>query len=197
MGNEVMRIAVIVGSVRPGNYTSRATAIAEHELAKLDGVVVERFDPGKLHLPLPGVGTADGALRAARKSVSSAAGGVLATPEYHGSYSSVTKLIIDNLDFPSALKGKPVALIGVAAGSIGAVKALEHLRSVCSHVGALVLPGSVSVPSVREVFDAAGTCLDPAIERRIRNLCRELVDHVRRTESPHECTEDVARGARR
>ena len=58
------------------------------------------------------------------------------------------KLLIDNLGFPSALSGKPVALLGVAAGRIGAIKALEHLRSVASHVGAQVLPGPVSVASV-------------------------------------------------
>ena len=36
---------------------------------------------------------------------------VLATPEYHGSFSSVMKLVIENLGFPSALQGKPVALM--------------------------------------------------------------------------------------
>lgn len=193
MGNDVKHIAVIIGSVRPGNYTSKAAAVAEQELKKAAGIVVDRFDPAMLHLPLPGAGNADSALLEARRKVSSADAVMFATPEYHGSFSSVTKLIIDNLDFPSALKGKPVALLGVAAGRIGAVKALEHLRSVCSHVGALVLPGSVSVPHVQAVFDREGNCLDSAIERRIRNLSRELVDYIRRRAAPHECSEEMAR----
>ena len=78
---------------------------------------------------------------------------VFSTPEYHGTHSSAAKLIIENLGFPSVLAGKPVALVGVAAGQIGAIKALEHLRSVLSHVGAIVLPGPVSVPGVQNVFD--------------------------------------------
>ena len=41
-----------------------------------------------------------------------ATGLVFATPEYHGTYSSVTKLIIENLGFPSVLATKPVALLG-------------------------------------------------------------------------------------
>ena len=194
MDNDVKRIAVIIGSVRPGNYTSKAAALAEQELKSAAGILVARFDPTPLHLPLPGAGDADSALLEARQKVSSADAVMFATPEYHGSFSSVTKLIIDNLDFPSALKGKPVALLGVAAGRIGAVKALEHLRSVCSHVGALVLPGSVSVPNVQAVFDRDGNCLDSGIERRIRNLSRELVDYVRRQAAPRECSEEMARG---
>ena len=73
---------------------------------------------------------------------------ILATPEYHGSFAAMMKLVIENLGFPSTLAGKPVALLGVAAGRIGAIKSLEQLRSVCSHVGAIVLPGPVSVANV-------------------------------------------------
>jgi len=40
----------------------------------------------------------------------------LATPEYDGSLSSVMKLVIENLGFPSVLAGKPVALMGVGGG---------------------------------------------------------------------------------
>jgi hypothetical protein len=37
-----------------------------------------------------------------------AEGVIRATPEYHDGYSSVIKLVIDNLEFPSALKGNPL-----------------------------------------------------------------------------------------
>ena len=48
--------------------------------------------------------------------------------------------MIENMGFPSVLAGKPVSLLGVAAGRIGAIKSLESLRGVCSHIGAIVLP---------------------------------------------------------
>lgn len=38
------------------------------------------------------------------------------------------KLVIENLGFPSPLAAKPVALLGVAAGQIGAIKSLESLQ---------------------------------------------------------------------
>jgi hypothetical protein len=39
-----------------------------------------------------------------------------------------------------------------SSGSIGAIKSLEQLRSVCAHVGALALPLPVSVANVQQVF---------------------------------------------
>jgi chromate reductase len=43
-----------------------------------------------------------------------AAGVVLATPEYHGTFSAFTKLIIENLGHPSALREHPVRRSGTA-----------------------------------------------------------------------------------
>jgi FMN reductase len=194
MDNRMTRIAVIIGSVRSGNYTSKAVALAEDELSHMADVGCERIDPADLVLPLPGIHQESPGLDEMRRKVSSANGVIFATPEYHGSYSSVTKLIIDNLSFPSALSGKPIALLGVAAGSIGAIKALEHLRSVCSHVGGIVLPGPVSVANVRTVFDEAGACLDSAIEGRIRALPNRLIEYLRGSICPGECLEEIVRG---
>src|SRR5581483_3607396 len=95
----------------------------------------------QLDLPLPGLPAKDAAaVERFRESVKEATGLLLASPEYHGGISSPMKLAIDNLGFPSVLTGKPVSLLGVAAGVIGAIKALEQLRGIWSHVGALVLP---------------------------------------------------------
>lgn len=44
------------------------------------------------------------------------------------------------MGFPSALKGKAVGLIGVAAGRIGAIKSLEALKGCVSHVGGILVP---------------------------------------------------------
>ncbi len=124
---------------------------------------------------------------------------MLASVEYHGSDSSAIKMIIDNLEFPSALSGRPIALLGVAAGSIGAIEALEHLRSVCSYVGAIVLPGPVSVASVNSVFDAAGACRDPKIEQRIHGAAHNIVDYIERSVCPRIALEAMVReqGSRR
>ncbi|MCZ6557184.1 MAG: NAD(P)H-dependent oxidoreductase [SAR324 cluster bacterium] len=97
------------------------------------------------------------------------------------------------MGFPSGLSGKPVALLGVAAGRIGAIKALEHLRSVCSHVGAIVLPGPISIAGVQQVFDEQGNCLDKGVEQEIRSLAGKLVNYLRKSHCPEVPLEEIVR----
>jgi FMN reductase len=173
-----MNIVTIDGSARRDSYTGKALALARDELRQLKGVTLVAADVASLKLAIPG-STTDASDKGRLQELVAAADGILlATPEYHGSFSSLMKVTIENLGYPSALKGKPVALLGVAAGRIGAVKSLEHLQSVCIHVGALVLPGYVSVAMVRTVFDEDGKCLEGATESRIRRLASELVRYI-------------------
>jgi NAD(P)H-dependent FMN reductase len=185
-------VVAIGGSVRPNNYTNMALALVVDELRKQQKFGVEALHAAELQLALPGLApTADS--KRLHDLVTGAAAIILATPEYHGSYSSVIKLIIENLGFPSPLAAKPVSLLGVAAGQIGAIKALEHLRSVCSHVGALVLPGVVSVAGVQSLFDADGRCLDAATETRVRHLGTALLDYLSNSVCPRFVLEEMAR----
>ena len=108
-------ILVVQGSVRPGNYTAKAAALVVNELTQHSDVAVELIDPATLSLALPGNAPTPDAEELQAKAAK-AAGVVLATPEYHGSFSSVMKSVVENLGFPSVLAGKPVALLGVAAG---------------------------------------------------------------------------------
>ena len=192
--NGGIRIVAIAGSVRPGNYTFKALNIVVDEIKKQENIVLTVIDPGKINLPLPGRGSDnDQGVNSLKKSVLESSGVIFATPEYHGSFSSVTKLVIENLGFPSVLSGKPVSLLGVAAGKIGAIKALEQLRSVCSHVGAIVLPGPVSVAEVRSVFDEKGNCLDESIEKRIRGVAISLIDYIGKSICPRIALEEMVR----
>ena len=191
--SNAIRIVVINGSVRPGNYTAKASALVIDELKKQSQLSVELIEPSVLKLPMPGMEPNSEVTQNLKAKVSAATGVVLATPEYHGTFSSVIKLVIENLGFPSVLSGKPVALLGVAAGSIGAIKALEHLRSVCSHIGAMPLPLPVSVAHVQRVFDAEGRCLDPTIEKLIRSVATNLLDYVRQNICPRITLERVLR----
>lgn len=193
MDSNNIRIAVINGSVRPRNYTAMASALVVDELKKHDDVSVEIIDPGALHLPLPGTDPGAEGTQLLQHKVAEATGVVLATPEYHGSFSSVMKLVIENLGFPSVLAGKPVALLGVAAGSIGAIKSLEHLRGVVSHIGAIALPLPVSVANVQKVFDTEGHCLDRQVEQLIRRVGINLLDYVRNNVCPRFTLEKLLR----
>ena len=188
-----IQIVAIQGTVRPGNFTAKALALVADELRKHDDVGVELIDPSTLNLPFPGMDGGGQGAKLLQEKVSVATGVILSTPEYHGSFSSVLKLVIENLGFPSILAGKPVALLGVAAGQIGAIKALEQLRSVCSHVGAIVLPGPVSVAGVQQLFDEQGRCLDQATEERIRGVATKLLDYIKGYICPRVALEEMVR----
>ncbi len=188
-----IRVALVQGSVRPGNYTAKALALVADELSANESFQVDIVDPTGVALPMPGSGTDSPEAERFAETIRNATGVVLATPEYHGSYSSVIKLVIENLGFPSGLAGKPVALLGVAAGQIGAIKALEHLRSVCSHIGSIVLPGPVSVAGVQDLFDEDGNCLDASVEKRIRGLATHLIDYIEESVCPRFCLEEFVR----
>jgi NAD(P)H-dependent FMN reductase len=188
----MMEIVCVSGTNRPGNFTARALAVV-HETLGASGHSVTMFDGRDIELGFPGSGSTEDA-RNLREAVSKAAGLVLATPEYHGSFSSYTKLVIENLGFPSALAGKPVALLGVAAGRIGAIKSLEHLKGVCSHVGALVVPGSVSIAGIQRAFDDDGALVDASAEKALRGLADSLTSFMRDYVCPREAMESLVRG---
>ena len=193
MSEKPIRIVMINGSVRPNNYTSMASALVVDELRKDPQVHVQVLNPAELDLPLPGLAARSDGPRKLQEAVKHATAIVLATPEYHGSFSSVMKLVIENLGFPSLLQGKPVALLGVAAGSIGAIKSLEHLRGVASHVGAVVLPTPISVANVQSVFDPSGQVTDPNVERMIRGVARNLMEYLRGNVCPRVTLERLMR----
>lgn len=188
-----IQIVTICGSVRPGNYASKALALVIDEFRKHPNVALTPVDLATVDLPLPGRAAKDSSAEQLRQTVKNATGVVLATPEYHGSFSSVIKLAIENLGFPSVLAGKSVSLLGVAAGRIGAIKSLEHLRSVCSHVGAIVLPNFVSVARVQEVFDAEGRCLDSSVEDLVRSVATTLLHYIEGAVCPRIALEAIVR----
>lgn len=187
----MQRIISISGTSRPDNYTSSALAVVNDQIRKA-GVALETLDARELSLAFPGQEPTADAARL-KRAVEESSAVVLATPEYHGSFSAMTKLIIENLGFPSVLKDKPIALVGVAAGRIGAIKSLEQLRGVCAHVGAIVLPAAVSVAGVRHAFDEQGQCTDAAVEAALRGLGDSLLAFMKNYVCPRHVLESMVR----
>ncbi len=170
------RIVSIIGNCRPDNYTAHATAEVNAAL-KAGGASVQVFDGRELDLRFPGQFPGADA-EPLRQAVKEADGVVLATPEYHGTFSAYTKLIIENLEYPSVLSGKAVALVGVGAGRIGAVKSLEALRSCCAHCGAIVMPHCISIAGVRQAFNEAGECQNEGAKQALHGLANDLLTYL-------------------
>jgi len=188
-----IRICIISGSIRPGNFTHKAVEIAADVLSQNGAIAVDVIEPDALDLPFPGSGRKTDDQEWLQEKVKSATGVILATPEYHGSFSAMMKLVIENLGFPSVLAGKSVSLMGVAAGTIGAIKSLEQLRGVCSHVGAIVLPGPVSIANVRKAFSEDGDLQDEAVRNRIERLVENHLNYINRHVCPRYALEAMVR----
>jgi len=173
------RIAVLVGSLRADGLTRKALAVALGPLETAEDVTVDWLLPEELTLAHPFEPGWQELQEQIMPRVSSADGVLMGTPEYNGSYSSTLKVQIDGLGYPSALQDKPVAVVGVASGRAGAIRALEHLHSSLNQIGAWVLPPGVSVPSADRVFDADGTCVDEQVERLLLQTGEQLLARVR------------------
>lgn len=177
-----LRVTVLLGSLRAESNSARVAGLVVAALA-VDGAVVDVVDPRRLQLCVPGA-AGDEAKNAAialqlKARVTASDLILLVTPEYDGSYSAVLKILIEHLGYPSVLQGRAVALLGVASGAIGALKALEHLRGICLHIGALVMPQAQSIAVAHRLFDAQGVCTDVDTMRRCGAFAKSLSEYAR------------------
>lgn len=173
MTDKTPLIFLICGSVRPGSMTRLTTDLLEGSFIS-KGFRTDLFHPENMPVRHLGSPFEPSVCEELQQRVRQADAVVICTPEYHGCFSSVIMSVLENLGYPSALRAKPVSLLGVAAGKIGAIKALEHLRAVCSHMGALVLPASISLAEIHEKFDEDKRC----ISEQTRELIETIVDDM-------------------
>ena len=132
-----LRIAVIVGSTRPGR---NGKAVADWVLAQASGrpgaayELVDLVDYPLPHLdePLPpSMGQYAGEhTKAWAQKISAYDGFVFVTPEYNHSTSGVLKNAIDYLY--AEWNNKAAAF--VSYGALGGARAIEHLRAICSEL---------------------------------------------------------------
>ncbi len=177
--NHPIHLVAVAGSVRRDGYTRQFLDILLGVLGEYPDVTLDCIDPTDYSLAFPGQPEAVALQEALMERCRHADGFILSTPEYHGSYSSVLKVLIDNMGYPSIMEGKPVSLLGIAAGRLGAIKSLEHLRSVSSHLGAVVLPYPVSVSEAHTKLDENGKCVDKDLNELIHKCAEQLVRYTR------------------
>jgi NAD(P)H-dependent FMN reductase len=169
------QVVGVAGSLRDGSHTRAAIRIAL-EGAESVGAATELLDPREYELPMydPDIdGQGDGdALRATLQAADAV---LLGTPMYHGSYSNVTKNVLDYAGFDE-FEGTTVGLLGVSGGSFP-ITALDHLRSVCRSLNAWVLPHQAAVPSAHDAFDGE-TLTNDRTQERVRLLGARAVQYA-------------------
>jgi len=113
-----------------------------------------------------------------RAAVAGADAILFATPEYNASVPGQLKNAVDWLSRPyatSALRNKPVAVVGASTGAFGAVWAQAELRKVLATAGARVVEGDVAVGHAHERFDEHGVLIDKDLGEQLQEVVDGLV----------------------
>ncbi|PTM58504.1 NADPH-dependent FMN reductase [Desmospora activa] len=172
-----MKIVAISGSMNPQSTTRQAVTIVMNA-AEEAGAEVELIHLGDWKLPIFDCRTDEStypeAVHRFRDTIASADAYIIGSPQYHGSLSGSLK---NALDFISAreLEGKFVALVGTAAGQMGATNALNTLNEICRNLHAWPLPSSPSIPQSYSAFLPDGSLKDAKLQDRLESLGRQLV----------------------
>jgi NAD(P)H-dependent FMN reductase len=176
----MVKIVGINGSLRPGSYSAMALEVAISRVQGL-GVETEIIDLRKLSLPFCNGGDDYSDypdVAKMQQTVKSAAGLILATPEYHGSVSGVMKNALDLMSFEE-LSGKVAGLISVLGGQSNS-NALNDLRIILRWVHAWVIPEQIGLGQAWKVFNEEGKILDEKLSQRFDAFARSLVDNTRK-----------------
>ena len=169
------QVVALCGSRRDASKTRIAARTALAAAADA-GARTTLLDRREYHLPAFDPDRGDvGDAPALREVVAGADAILLATPNYHGSYSGVLKNALDYLG-RDEFAGKPVGLIEVAGGSVPK-PALAHLRGVCRTLNAWPLPLEVGIPESSETVGSERV-EDDALRDRLRRLGRETVAYA-------------------
>lgn len=180
----LVKVVGLCGSLRKGSHSLMALRIALDAAARA-GAEVTLFDPAESALPFCG-GTPNEIEKANAaewcRLVLEADALILATPEYHGSYSGVIKNALDLVSFDE-MGGKVIGLISVLGGS-GSHNALNHLRLVCRAVHAWVIPHQASVGGAHGAFDDQDRLIDQKLRERVERVGTDVVETARRLRRP-------------
>ncbi len=132
----MLRIAVIVGSLRQDSYNKK--------LARALEKLAQEQERGKMEFVFAEIGTlplfnqdleanVPPAVTKLKADIEAADGVLFVTPEYNRSIPGVLKNAIDWASRPygkNSWAGKPAAICGASPGAVGASLAQNHLRSI-------------------------------------------------------------------
>jgi NAD(P)H-dependent FMN reductase len=176
-----INVLVLVGSLRKASVNRQLAQLAVETAP--DGVSLALFDRlGELPFYNEDIDNDDVAepVVALRQAAADADAALVVTPEYNGSIPGVLKNAIDWLSRPfgdSALKGKPMAVVGAALGQYGGVWAHDETRKSFGIAGPRVVEDlSLSVRTT--AFDGRHPRENAEVAAQLRDIVGKLAAEV-------------------
>ena len=179
------KILAFSGSLRKGSFNQQLVKIAAGG-AEAAGAEVTVVNLRELPLPVydADLEEAEGLPENARtlKALMKAHSGFLiASPENNSSLSAALKNAIDwasrreGDETPLVcFKDKTAVIMAASPGALGGLRGLNHLRSILSSIGVLVLPDQKAIPKAHEALTGNGALNDPAQQKAIEALGAKL-----------------------
>ena len=179
-----VRVMAISGSARRDSYNTallrEAVGLASRSM-RIDLYDLSAIPPYDDDVRRQGYPPAVAAFREAIRASDAL---LIATPEYNRSVPGMLKNAIDwasrRPDQP--FQGKPIAIMGVSDGALGAAFANHHLRQIFVYMDARLVNGpEVMVGGAKNKFDEAGRLVDQATRDFVAAHLRKLERLVRET----------------
>lgn len=181
------RILGFAGSLREGSF-NKMLARAACAGAEKAGAEVTFIDLRDFPLPIydedleKAEGLPENAVNL--KKVFLAHDGLLiASPEYNSSISAALKNTIDWVSRPEpdrppleCFAGKVAGIMSAAAGGLGGMRALPHLRSILQNVQVMVVPQLVAVQLAQVAFNEDGSLKDQRRAAAVEGLGRTVAE---------------------
>lgn len=167
-------LPVLLGTNRKNRNSMHPARWLVGEMEKRPDIETRLFDVGDFDLPHDDYGTEIKDLFPEwRDAIIKADGLVIVTPEYNHGYPGTLKAVLDLL--LREYIHKAVAFVGVSAGLWGGTRVIEAMVPMVRELGLAVTFSDLNFPFVQKTFDAEGTLLDPAFEKRAKDFLDELV----------------------
>lgn len=184
-------ILALAGSLRAGSFNKKLVRLAAAGAGKAGAEVME-IDLRDFPLPVfdEDLESAEGLPLVARqlKDLFRGHDGLLiASPEYNSSISAALKNAIDWISRPEegrppldCFAGKVAGLMSAAAGGLGGMRGLPHVRAILQNIQVMVLPTMVSVPAAHEAFNDDGSLKDAKKQQAAESLGATLAETLKR-----------------
>lgn len=155
-------IPIISGTIRPGNYTSKAANFVFEESKKIEEIETILLKPDDFNLPFDGNNLE---VRDPKYSeiTKRADGFFIVTPEYNHSFPGTLKRFIDSE--LGNYKHKPVAFGGVSDGILGGARAIEALVVTVRAMELVVMKKDLRFPMVDKLFGEDGKMVKDKVEK--------------------------------
>lgn len=165
------KILAFAGSLRRDSLNKKLVKVAM-EGARTAGAQVTWLDLKDIPMPVY-----DGDLEEAeglpenagrfRELLIAHQGFLISTPEYNGSIPGAFKNAIDwatrtkeKKGSTDAFQGKVVGLMSASPGGLGGIRSLVVVRALFTHLGAIVIPESITLSKAHEAFGPDGKLKD-------------------------------------